>query len=159
MRRSMSLAVYVQALALFGCGGDSPTSPSPGRFPLSKSGCPYYIEGLAAAVVDPNASSLEARLTVGDRATIGIAFCSSWGAPFEFTFSNAGVVAFRQHGWFGGGGGPSGELQASLPGQTNISLEFEADDGKRYRTPLGYCPGDNYCTTPRPIDVLTVVAK
>jgi hypothetical protein len=73
--------------------------------------------------------------------------------------TNSGVLGFQQGLIFGGVLGPSGELQANRAGQTSITLDFEADDDKRYQTTLGYCPGDNYCTTPRPIDVLTVVAK
>jgi hypothetical protein len=165
MRQRLALAACLQTgVLLLACGGNSPTAPtipSPGSFPVSASGCPYYIAGLSTAVVDSGAQRLEARLAVDETAYISLAYCGSSGGahgPFNFSFTNPGVVRFGQdrvpldpNARFA-----SGALQGARPGQTSVTLDFEADDGNRYRTTLGYCP-DDYCSTPRPIDVITVV--
>ncbi len=164
MRRGAVLAACLQTAVLLGCGSNSPTAPTipaPGSFPLSTSGCPYYIAGLATAVVDPSAPSLEAQLAVGETAYITLAFCRSSGGadgPFNFSLTNPGGLGFAQDGvpLDPNARGAGGVLQATRPGQTSITLDFEADDGSRHRTTLGYCPED-YCSTPRPTDVITIV--
>src|SRR5262245_23617465 len=137
MRRCSIYLIATCAMGI-GCGGEPPSAPSAGPFPVSKAGCPYYISGLSRFVLDPAASVLEARVPVGQLPTIGIsAACGSWGGPFSFSSTNAAVVRVDQLPAFGGGPGPSGLLVATQPGQAQIFLEFRGDDDRNRRTTLG----------------------
>ena len=153
--------ILVVTSNLLGCGGnDSPTAPTGGDFPVNRSGCSYYIGGLENHVVDATAARLEARVTIGEPLGVFLLSCgtfSSSSGPFEWTSTRPTVLEVHPIRF----GTDVATLGAKQPGQSQLFLDFEADDGKRYRTTLGYCPENDSafldCQGLRKIDVVTVV--
>ena len=126
---------------------------------MSRSGCHYYISGLGNHVVDAAAARLEARVTMGEPLFVSLHTCgpaSSLGGPFEWTSTMPNVLEVHPNRF-----DPfTVQLGAKQPGEAGLFLDFEADDGQRYRTTLGYCPENNFafdCQSLRKIDVVTVV--
>src|SRR5262245_26419878 len=169
-RRSM--APFVLSFVLVGCVGNGPTGRSdtegmslPRVRRQATAGCAdtsvTYLVDFSSYVVDPAASSLVARLTVGERAPVGLVGtgCGWSVSDSEWSSSNTGVAAVVPNRLFTF----TGVVSANGPGDSVVSVQFKAHDGRDYRTTLAYCsvPSDasGYCPNPRQIDVLRVVPR
>jgi hypothetical protein len=161
----------VLSLALLSCGGDRPSSPSDSgslnlpRVPRqATASCAddsvTYLVDFSRYVADPTASTLEARMTVGERAGLGLVGtgCDWSVGDSQWSSSNTSVASVAaQRVSF------TASVSADSPGESLVSVQFKAHDGRQYRTTLAYCSvrvdGSGYCPTPRKIDILRVVPR
>lgn len=112
---------------------------------LPVSTCPAYVVTFPSAtgprpVIDLQASPPEARMSEGERATIGaqpVGCASTPGHQVEgWTVTNPSVARIVEVGSSG-----SFDLRAERPGQTRVLVDVVHIDGSRVQGELGYCPG------------------